>query len=103
MSGPSSGRPALGGMTSRAAGKRCAVSSRAVASAVSSSNTSVTALTPERDTERMRVTWGTPVIASSTGWVTSRSTSVGESPGALVRTCTCTLVRSGTASMGRVW
>jgi len=43
---------------------------------------------------------GTPAIARSMGTVTHRSTSTGDSAGAAVITWTCTLVMSGTASMG---
>ena len=55
---------------------------------------------PAREMERICVTPGIPVIATSTGWVTIISISVGDRPGALVSTWTCTFVTSGTASMG---
>src|SRR5262249_53366011 len=45
-------------------------------------------------------TRGTPAIARSMGTVTYCSISTGDSAGADVMTWTCTLVRSGTASIG---
>ena len=88
-------------MASRAAGRRCDTRERAYARSVSSVKTMVTADTLVRDVDRTWVTPGRPAMASSTGRVTSCSTSSGASPGAFVRTCTCTLVMSGTASTGR--
>src|SRR3990172_3893890 len=69
---------------------------------VPSLKTSVTAERPNLETERASSRPGRPLMASSTGVVMNRSTSSGPRAGALVRTCTCTLVTSGTASMGRV-
>src|SRR5262245_54501387 len=43
---------------------------------------------------------GSPFMAASTGYVTKRSTSTAPRPGDLVRIWTCTVVMSGTASMG---
>jgi hypothetical protein len=67
---------------------------------VPSSNTTVTTDRPYFDVERTSVVLGMPAMARSTGTVTYCSTSAGESAGAEVMICTCTLVTSGTASMG---
>ncbi len=68
---------------------------------VPSLNTIVTTETPNFEIERISSTFGSPLIAPSTGNDRSDSTSSGESAGASVITCTCTFVRSGTASIGR--
>src|SRR5512140_2016635 len=68
---------------------------------VSSEKTIVTTETPYFEIERISVTFGRPDIARSTGTVTYCSISTGESAGADVMICTCRLVTSGTASMGR--
>src|SRR4051794_7475433 len=68
---------------------------------VPSRKTTVTTLIPNFEIERICSTLGRPLIAPSTGNERSDSTSRGESAGASVITCTCTLVRSGTASIGR--
>lgn len=69
---------------------------------VPSSKVTVTALRPKRDTLRTSFSRGNPLITVSTGKVMNCSTSRGPSAGALVSTCTCTVVTSGTASMGRL-
>src|SRR5688572_14005017 len=69
---------------------------------VSSSKTTVTTDRPYLDSERTSSTRGIPAMARSTGTVTYCSISTGDSAGEVVITCTCTLVTSGTASMGRV-
>src|SRR5262245_10792174 len=60
--------------------------------------TTVTTEMPYLLTERTSVVLGMPASARSTGMVTYCSISSGESAGAEVITCTCTLVMSGTAS-----
>ena len=60
----------------------------------------VTAESPERETLRSSTSPGDPFSAASIGDVTVRSTSIGSSPGASVRTETWTVETSGTASMG---
>src|SRR5688572_2800466 len=67
---------------------------------VPSSKATVTTDRPYLDVERTSVVLGMPAMARSTGTVTYCSTSAGDSAGADVMTCTCTLVTSGTASMG---
>ena len=67
---------------------------------VPSSNTRVMADRPKRESERTCVTFGSPFMTRSIGAVTYCSTSTGPSAGAFVSTCTCTLVTSGTASIG---
>jgi hypothetical protein len=74
---------------------------RARSRSVPSSKTTVTAERPKRETLRICSTPGSPLIDDSTGNVMVRSTSTGPSAGTLVRTCTWTLVMSGTASIGR--
>ncbi|MCG3161358.1 MAG: hypothetical protein JMDDDDMK_02526 [Acidobacteria bacterium] len=69
---------------------------------IESSKTIVTADSPNFDTERISSMSGSPLIATSTGKVICRSISSGASEGAAVRICTCTLVTSGTASIGRL-
>ena len=69
---------------------------------VPSSKATVTAERPKRLIERISSTRGRPLIAFSTGKVMNCSTSTGPSEGEVVRTCTCTFVRSGTASSGSV-
>src|SRR5688572_22117757 len=68
---------------------------------VSSSKTMVTTERPYLDSERTSSTRGIPAMARSTGTVTYCSISTGERAGEVVITCTCTVVTSGTASMGR--
>src|SRR6188472_315319 len=68
---------------------------------VPSSKTTVTTDRPYFEIERTSSTFGIPDIARSTGTVTYCSTSTGDSAGAAVITWTCTLVTSGTASIGR--
>ncbi len=68
---------------------------------VPSLKTIVTTETPNLEIDRISSTFGSPLIAPSTGNDSSDSTSIGESAGASVITCTCTFVRSGTASIGR--
>ncbi len=67
-----------------------------------SSKTTVMSDKPTFVRERSSVSAGTPVNCSSIGKVTNRSTSAGDSPGALVTTWTRTLVTSGNASIGMV-
>jgi hypothetical protein len=62
---------------------------------VPSRNTTVTADRPERDTERIFCSLGTPLSAVSIGNVTRRSTSTGESPGTSVSTATWIVETSG--------
>ena len=68
---------------------------------VPSWKTIVTTEMPNFEIERICSTLGRPLIAPSTGNESSVSTSSGLSAGASVITWTCTLVRSGTASIGR--
>src|SRR3954468_6253244 len=68
---------------------------------VPSSKTMVTTDRPYFEIERTSSTLGMPDIARSTGTVTYCSTSMGDRAGAAVMTWTCTLVMSGTASIGR--
>src|SRR5262245_39410657 len=68
---------------------------------VPSLKTIVTTETPNFEIDRISSTLGSPLIAPSTGNDRSDSTSIGESDGASVITWPCTLVRSGTASIGR--
>jgi hypothetical protein len=63
-------------------------------------NTTVTCDRPNFESDRTSSTSGRPAMAISTGSVIWRSTSMGESAGAFVLICTCTLVTSGTASIG---
>ena len=58
---------------------------------------------PERDSERVCCKPGNPAMAVSMGKVMRCSVSSGEKPGAAELICTCTLVMSGTASMGSFW
>src|SRR5262245_27367600 len=67
---------------------------------VPSSNTTVTTDSPYLVMERTSSTLGIPDMARSTGTLTYCSTSIGDSAGAGVITWTCTLVMSGTASIG---
>ena len=67
---------------------------------VPSWKTTVTTEIPNFEIERICSTFGKPLIAPSTGNDKSVSTSKGLSAGASVMTCTCTLVMSGTASIG---
>src|SRR5690349_4802364 len=67
---------------------------------VSSVKTTVTTERPYFEIDRTSVTCGIPAMARSTGMVTYCSASIGESAGAAVITWTCTLVTSGTASIG---
>src|SRR5467141_797909 len=69
---------------------------------VPSRNTAVTVESPYLDVERSSVSAGMPPSTRSTGAVTYCSTSSGESADTAVMTCTCTVVTSGTASMGRL-
>ena len=62
----------------------------------------VTTEIPNLEIDRICSTLGRPLIAPSTGNESSDSTSSGDSAGASVITWTCTLVRSGTASIGRL-
>src|SRR6478609_8744535 len=62
----------------------------------------VTTEMPNLEIDRICSTLGRPLIACSTGKERSVSTSSGESAGASVITWTCTLVRSGTASTGKL-
>ncbi len=62
----------------------------------------MTAERPNFETERISSMSGKPDIATSTGKVICLSISSGASDGALVRTWTCTLVTSGTASIGNL-
>lgn len=65
-----------------------------------SSKITVTWLKPFLEMERVLSMPVMPAIAVSTGKVTSRSMSSGPNAGAVVFTCTCLLVISGTASIG---
>ena len=67
---------------------------------VPSRKITVTAERPKRDTLRISTLLGRPLSAFSTGTVTARSTSTGESPPHFVSTSTCTLETSGRASIG---
>src|SRR5262245_9316554 len=69
---------------------------------VSSSNTTVTTESPYLESDLTSSTLGMPAMARSTGAVTYCSTSTGDSAGAAVMIWTCTLVTSGTASIGRL-
>ena len=69
---------------------------------VPSWKTTVTTEMPNFEIDRISSTLGRPLIAPSTGNDSSDSTSRGESAGASVITCTCTFVRSGTASIGKL-
>src|SRR6266516_7583621 len=62
---------------------------------------SVTCDRPNLESERISVMPGTPASSVSRGNVTSFSISSGASAGTSVLTWTCTLVMSGTASIGR--
>ena len=68
---------------------------------VPSLKTIVTTETPNLETDRICSTSGSPLIAPETGNDKSESTSSGDSAGASVITWTCTLVKSGTASIGK--
>ena len=68
---------------------------------VPSLKTIVTTEMPNLEIDRICSTSGSPLIAPSTGNDRNCSTSSGESAGASVITCTCTLVKSGTASIGK--
>ena len=69
---------------------------------VPSSKTIVTEEKPNWVIERTSLMRGMPFMAFSTGIVMNRSTSSGPSAGASVKAITCTLVMSGTASIGRL-
>jgi hypothetical protein len=68
---------------------------------VPSSKTTVTTERPNFVSDRTSSSRGRPLIAVSTGNVTNCSTSSGARPGLSVSTWTCTVVMSGTASIGR--
>src|SRR5207237_5846133 len=57
---------------------------------------------PLRENERVDSRPGVPVSAVSIGKVICFSTSIGESAGAMALIWTCTLVTSGTASIGSI-
>jgi len=80
--------------------RRSDTSWRANQMSMESSNTAVTELSPARVTERSSDSLGSPLRPISTGNVTKRSISSALRPGESVSTLTCTLVTSGTASMG---
>src|SRR6266699_6870821 len=67
---------------------------------VLSAKTAVTWAKPFREKERLDSSPGVPASAVSTGDVTCFSISIGVSAGAMALICTCTLVTSGTASIG---
>jgi hypothetical protein len=67
---------------------------------VPSSKTTVTADKPNLEVDRTSIRSGRPLMACSTGVVMNFSTSSGPRAGDDVKTWTCTLVTSGTASMG---
>ena len=67
---------------------------------VLSVKTAVTCEKPLRDIERVLSRPGMPASAVSIRNVTCFSISAGDSAGAMVLTCTCLLVMSGTASIG---
>src|SRR5262245_26476001 len=69
---------------------------------VPSRNTMVTTDRPYLEIERTCSVRGIPAMARSIGTVTYCSTSTGDSAGDEVMIWTCTLVISGTASMGRL-
>jgi len=66
----------------------------------SSSKTAVICEKPNFETDRTSLRPGSPLIDCSSGNVTRRSISSGESEGAVVFTVTCTGVVSGKASNG---
>ena len=68
---------------------------------VPSWKTTVTTEIPNLEIDRICSTLGRPLIAPSTGIDSRLSTSSGLRAGASVMTWTWTLVRSGTASIGR--
>src|SRR5580698_6621370 len=68
---------------------------------VPSLKTIVTTDTPNLETDRICSTSGSPLIAPETGNDNNESTSSGDNAGASVITWTCTLVKSGTASIGK--
>src|SRR5215212_4890440 len=68
---------------------------------VRSAKTAVTWAKPLREKERVSSRPGMPASTVSIGKVTCFSTSIGVSAGAMALTWTCTLVTSGTASIGR--
>ena len=61
----------------------------------------VTCDNPNLESDRSSTISGSPAISLSIGKVTSFSTSSGANAGTPVLICTCGLVISGTASMGR--
>src|SRR6266478_6280190 len=67
---------------------------------VRSVKTAVIWAKPLREKERVDSRPGVPASAVSTGNVTCFSISIGASAGAMALICTCTLVTSGTASIG---
>src|SRR5882724_7633340 len=67
---------------------------------VRSAKMAVTWENPLRDSERVLSRPGMPASAVSMRSVTCFSISAGDSAGAVVLTCTCLLVMSGTASIG---
>ena len=74
---------------------------RAQKMSVPGANSKVISVTLKRVTERMNTRLGMPRIASSTGWVTRRSSSSGGRPGARMETSTWVGETSGKASIGR--
>ena len=83
--GPISGWPKPSGMSSRACGSRSMTSCRQKYMFIPSSKNTVTADRPKRETERISVIPGRPLMAVSTGKVMNCSTSTGPRPSELVR------------------
>jgi hypothetical protein len=92
-SGASSG--STPGGNSSTAPTRCSTMVRAGKLSVPSEKVSVMIDKPNWLSLRMRVMFGVPFSARSSGTVTRRSTSSAALPGSLVMTLTCVLVTSG--------
>ena len=86
------------GMREAASIRRSKTNCLAKYTSVFSVKTRVTIEMPLRFKERISTRPGKPVMLSSIGIVTKRSTSSGERPGASLAICTCTFVTSGKAS-----
>ena len=89
------------GSVSSSSPSRSLTWARAQKMSVPGANSKVISATEKRVTLRMKVRLGMPRIASSTGWVTRRSSSSGVSPGARIDTSTWVGDTSGNASIGR--
>ena len=89
-----------GGIFSRASSRRSPICCLAQKISVPSSKTTVTTDRPNCETDRISSTFGMPLREFSTGKVMNCSVSSAANAGAVVMICTCTLVTSGTASIG---